>query len=252
MTATTSRRARAPKSANNTANNSARAAASGQTTAAKLPEPDTPAPGDNTSGFARATTPPQSDVRLIGAPRSDPPYVEDFPPFQRIAALSEDAFDDQLPLSVERRRRTVPSGHPTPANERGEPSTRPGDQPQDRPNPRKFAGSVAVAVLEVMTGRRPIQQLRNFVSETVYAQIMTQLRTPTEAMCRAIGRPGTNRREPRRGTHSPRLRTVHVTEPENGVAEAAVTVQRGERVVAAALRLEIVDSRWRCTSLTVL
>ncbi|WP_460524828.1 Rv3235 family protein, partial [Flindersiella endophytica] len=45
------------------------------------------------------------------------------------------------------------------------------------------------------------------------------------------------------------VRSVHVSEPADGVAEAAVHVQHGSRSRAIAVRIEGLDGRWRCTAL---
>ena len=45
------------------------------------------------------------------------------------------------------------------------------------------------------------------------------------------------------------VRSVHVCEPTDGVAELAAVVRRGSRMAAIALRLEGVDGRWQCTAL---
>jgi hypothetical protein len=45
------------------------------------------------------------------------------------------------------------------------------------------------------------------------------------------------------------VRSVHVQERPDGVAEVSATVRRGGRYAAVALRLEGVDGQWRCTEL---
>lgn len=45
------------------------------------------------------------------------------------------------------------------------------------------------------------------------------------------------------------VRSVHVSEPADGVAEVCATVQRGLRATTMALRIEGVDGRWQCTAL---
>ena len=45
------------------------------------------------------------------------------------------------------------------------------------------------------------------------------------------------------------VRSIHVSEPADGVAEVAALVRRGARSTAVALRLEGLDGRWQCTAL---
>jgi len=61
------------------------------------------------------------------------------------------------------------------------------------------------------------------------------------------GRIDTSPTEPSRGV----VRSLHVSEPADGVAEVAASVRRGPRCTALALRLEGLDGRWQCTALEV-
>ena len=45
------------------------------------------------------------------------------------------------------------------------------------------------------------------------------------------------------------VRSVHVQQRPDGVAEVCATVHRGQRMAALALRLEGRDGRWCCTEL---
>ena len=46
------------------------------------------------------------------------------------------------------------------------------------------------------------------------------------------------------------VRSLHVQEHADGVAEVCATVRRGQRMAAVALRLEGLSGRWTCTELT--
>jgi len=46
------------------------------------------------------------------------------------------------------------------------------------------------------------------------------------------------------------VRSLHVQEREDGVAEVCATVRRGQRMAAVALRLEGLGGRWTCTELS--
>lgn len=158
--------------------------------------------------------------RVRPAPPLDPPYddeparrlrlvpshVEDLLPFDQPAAplMADDKFD---------RR-------PTPRAE--------------LPDPRPWAGRLVLAMLEVLAGRRPVQQLMPWTDELVYRQIS-----------RAV-------RRRRAGDVSGVLRSVHVSEPADGVAEVCAVVSGSDRTRAVAARLEGSDGKWRCTALHLL
>ena len=91
-------------------------------------------------------------------------------------------------------------------------------------------------VVEVMCGVRPSAQLLRWTSESVYNDVLAQT-LPAQ-------RPGATpaRRRPRVGS-------VRVCEPVDGVAELSAVVHGQHRVQAMALRLEGRDGRWQVTAL---
>jgi hypothetical protein len=96
------------------------------------------------------------------------------------------------------------------------------------------------ALLEVLAGSRPPAQVRRFTADAVYADLTTKV-TRRAVDGRAAG-------------PAPRgdaVRSVHITEPDDGVVEACAVVRRGSRMRAVALRLEGRDGRWQCTALQV-
>ena len=106
------------------------------------------------------------------------------------------------------------------------------------PEPRDWAARLVQALVEVQAGDRPASQLVRWTSEEVYAAVARQAHQSR----------GARRPAPRAGVR-PIVRSVHVCEPADGVAEACALVQRGTRASAVALRMEGVDGRWRCTAL---
>jgi hypothetical protein len=48
------------------------------------------------------------------------------------------------------------------------------------------------------------------------------------------------------------MKTIHITEPLDGICEAVVIIDFSERVQALSIRCEGVDGRWLCTSLKLL
>ncbi len=91
-------------------------------------------------------------------------------------------------------------------------------------------------VVEVMCGQRPPAQLVRWTSQEVYAEVLSQtLPAPRP------GAPVTRRR--------PRVSSVRVCEPVDGVAELSAVVHGQYRVQALAVRLEGRDGRWQATAL---
>jgi hypothetical protein len=84
-------------------------------------------------------------------------------------------------------------------------------------------------MVEVINGVRPASQLTRWVTVDVLAQVHE----------RVIG------------TSMPRfgVRSVHVSETDDGVAEVCSVFGTQNRSFALALRLEGLDGRWRATSL---
>lgn len=107
----------------------------------------------------------------------------------------------------------------------------------DLPDPGVWGRRMLVAVFEARAGRRPLQQLAPLLSPGVHGGLSRDLkrahdgRTAREAECR--------------------VRSVHVCEPADGVAELAAVVQVGPRYRAVAARLEGLDGSWRCVRLQI-
>ncbi len=112
-----------------------------------------------------------------------------------------------------------------------------GPQPTARealPDPQAWAGRMVQAVIEVLSGVRPLAQLVRWTSPDVYAALQRRsARTRPQPGRRAI------------------VRSVHVSEPADGVAEACAVVIAHGRVRAVALRLEGLDGRWVMTALEI-
>ena len=152
-------------------------------------------------------------LRLVLAPPSAPPYDDEpgaAPRLRLVAQPVQPTGDDGWAGAVK-----------TPT------SALPGAQ--------AFAHRLLHAVLEVAAGVRPVKQLRQHTTSELYETLYDTL----SGRPRALG-----------GRPPPRdIRSLHVQERPEGVAEVCGTVQRGNRVVAVALRLEGMDGRWRCTEL---
>ena len=165
-------------------------------------------------------------LRLVPAPISEPPYDDELPglppapsqaPLGPLALLAS-------PLRLVR---------PLSFDDEDEPRHR--TPLRDLPPAPPVARALVQGLLEVLAGVRPLAQLQAATSVELFAQLERVVH----------GRP----RPPGPRPSSGAVRSVHVQELPDGVAEVCATVQRGERVTAIALRLEGLQGRWRCTDL---
>lgn len=116
----------------------------------------------------------------------------------------------------------------------------PGAAPTRRdllPDPRPWTARLAQAIAEVLAGARPASQLSRVATLDVLALLE-----------RGAGRLGARPGAP---PQRPIVGSVHLSEPRDGVAEAAAVVDTGRRKRALAFRVEGVNGQWRCTALHV-
>jgi hypothetical protein len=122
------------------------------------------------------------------------------------------------------------TAHPRP---RPPASNRPGSRrPCSPPTPDRLVALLARTWLEVLAGRRQLQQLAPLVSRAVLQRLEDQL--PTGIRRGAVGR----------------IRRVRVCEPHGDAVEACVLVELDGRVTALALRLQRHLGAWRVTEFT--
>ncbi|NHC43723.1 Rv3235 family protein [Motilibacter aurantiacus] len=179
---------------------------------------------------------PPAAPRRLPAPRWEPPYDDEGAPAARRTPPGQIALALAFPL---------PTGLPaTPDVPRLRLVTDEEDgfgrRPTGRaelPEPREWAARLVQAVVEVLGGERPPAQLLRWTSEEVYARVRSSAAPPRRAAAT------------RARAH---VRSVHVCEPEDGVAEVAAVIVRSGRAQALALRMEGLDGRWQCTTLDVL
>jgi hypothetical protein len=126
------------------------------------------------------------------------------------------------------------------------------------PHPKPWCARFVQALIEVLAGERPAVQLARWTTDGIFTEVNRRARVIAQARgpVPAIGHPRPRQRThgrtlSRAGSAAGRLavRSVHVSEPVDGVAEAAVHVQHGNRSRAIAVRIEGLDGRWRCTAL---
>jgi len=174
---------------------------------------------------------PPFDDELGPAPAGGPPRRPSGPGFQGTLAL---AF--VLPSGLPAVPEPPPDLHLI--EEDGHSSGEFGPRPTRRaalPSPRTWAARVVQAIVEVLSGVRPATQLVRWTTEEVYEQISA----------RVLPGRGGDVEGPPRGV----VRSLHVSEPADGVAEVCALVRRGARSTAVALRMEGMDGRWQCTAI---
>lgn len=104
---------------------------------------------------------------------------------------------------------------------------------------RQWAARFAQAVVEVLGGDRPLQQMLRWTSQRVYGELERRLAILSRTQ--DAGR--------RMRTVRPQVRSVHVFHPTPHSAEVSVHVRHGQRSRAIAARLEHCGGRWQCTAL---
>ena len=98
----------------------------------------------------------------------------------------------------------------------------------DLPSARQWSMRLVHALVEVVNGSRPAAQLNRWITPEVMSQLQYQI---------------ARNKMPRLG-----VRSIHVHETDDGVAEVSSVFGTPNRSFALALRLEGLDGRWRATS----
>lgn len=163
------------------------------------------------------------ELRLLPVPVSEPPYDDE------LASPGEAAPRRSLgPLCL-----LAPPLRLVPDLATAEEPARPRTPACELPPPRPMARALVQGLLEAFAGVRPLTQLQADLTVELYAQLEQQIRyRPRTAGCR----PGTGA-----------VRSLHIQQRPEGVAEICATVHRGQRTAAIALRLEGIAGRWCCT-----
>ena len=154
--------------------------------------------------------------------------------YLRPAPPREPGFDDE----VDGLQLAGPLDRQLPfASPRCHPPTRPAPAlPRTLPDPAGWAHRLLVGIIETAGGRRPLQQLSAMLSPAVATGLAADFERAAQ-------------RNAAHWTHAATVRSVHASEPADGVAELSATVLAARRVRAVALRLEARDGRWCCTRL---
>lgn len=106
-------------------------------------------------------------------------------------------------------------------------------------DPAAWSGSLVRAAVEALTGSRPVAQLARWLTADIYDSLARR----AGLAVRIKGRPTLVRQAV--------VRRVHLCPISPLAAEASVVVHDGERVRAAAVRIEAHRGRWRATALEI-
>ncbi len=190
---------------------------------------------------------PSRGLRSVGAARTTPTRLPGprllLPP---VPTPTSPRPEDVVLLAPDARsvlRAPTEASWPVPG-----PATRP---PGPLPDPVQLCGAVTLAAVEVLAGTRPLAQLTRWVTPGVLDQVATRFRrlAPARAQRAAqlAARPeGTTAPAPRA-----RVRSVRVSRIGPTVAEGSVVLYDGERVRAAAVRLQVHRQAWRVSVLQI-
>jgi hypothetical protein len=181
-------------------------------------------------------------LRLLPAPPTDPPYDDELGG----AAL---VVDGALALAFPAAVPVVPLRLAPPAGEEEE-----DDRATPRallPDPGALAHRFAQAVVEILAGDRPASQLTRHATLDVLDQLERTARHRALRAAELLRTPVRGAGPSPAGAVAarPRVTSVHLSEPIDGVAEACAVISAGPRHRALAFRLEGLDGRWQCTAL---
>ena len=173
-------------------------------------------------------------LRLLPAPSHQPPYDDELPVAPALRLVTPPLVT--APLVAAPSLRVLPA----PAGEAGDLDVELWLAARRTPTAQlpaalPFARALVQGLLEVLAGVRPLRQLQRDTTPELYAVL-------ERAVSRQHAPAG-----PRPGGRA--VRSVHVQEHPEGVAEVCATVQHRLHAGALALRLEGLDGRWRCTEL---
>ena len=101
----------------------------------------------------------------------------------------------------------------------------------DLPELHQWTMKFIVSVLEIWAGRRQPAQLIRSCHRVIYMEL--------------LGKTGSQR-------EIGKIKSIHQSEPLDGICESTVTVRYGKRLRAIVIRFEGVDGHWLCTALRLL
>ena len=121
---------------------------------------------------------------------------------------------------------------PTSHGETYDPDFAPNPSPlTELPNIDRWTLTYVVSVLEILAGRRSVQQVARSTHRFTYNSLLKKIGNLKEV---------------------PKIRKFHRHQPIEGVVEVTVTLVFSERVRVLAARFEGVDRKWLCTEVEIL
>lgn len=121
---------------------------------------------------------------------------------------------------------------PTSHGESYDPDFAPNPSPLiELPNIERWTLTYVVSVLEILAGRRSVQQIARSTHRFTYNSLLKKIGMVKEV---------------------PKIRKFHRHQPIEGVVEVTVTLIFSERVRVLAARFEGVDRKWLCTEIEIL
>lgn len=101
----------------------------------------------------------------------------------------------------------------------------------DLPELQQWTMKFIVSILEIWAGRRQPAQLIRSCHRVIYMELLRKTGSQSE-----IGK----------------IKSIHQSEPLDGICESTVTVRYGYRLRAIVIRFEGVNGHWLCTALRLL
>ena len=102
---------------------------------------------------------------------------------------------------------------------------------KDLPELSAWTMKFVVSVLEIWAGKRQPAQLTRWCHQRIYNELVKNVGSQKD-----VGR----------------VRTLHQSEPLDGICESTITVRYGGRLRSLVVRFEGIDKRWLCTALNLL
>ncbi|MBU3693200.1 MAG: hypothetical protein FGM47_06775 [Candidatus Nanopelagicaceae bacterium] len=121
---------------------------------------------------------------------------------------------------------------PTTHGESYDPDFAPNPSPlAELPNLERWTLTYVVSAIEIMAGRRPVQQLSRSTHRFTYNSLLRNIGSVTDL---------------------PKIKRIHRNQPIEGVVEVTAILSFKDRVRALIARFEGVDKKWLCTELELL
>jgi hypothetical protein len=98
----------------------------------------------------------------------------------------------------------------------------------------EWVAKYVVSIVEILNGKRPIQQISRWTHRITYQRIVNEIHNIS------TWRP------------QPKIRKFYISQPLEGIAEVTVTLRFENQIRAMLLRFEGVERRWVCTQLELI